>query len=172
MIIQVLALLALVLALWTVFRFAMGLRWAKVSREDARAAEQARGRRVVAEIPGSEDEVVFFVEDDAGFYWGGRQARKRDIRGARLLLNGAVMASFARDGELLPETTPPEAQSFKTRPDLRPPDLKITRSLPGASNDDLFLGVKGGAGRDGPTIRDRLGRLIWFLPIHWPFSRT
>ena len=115
MIIQALALLALVLALWTVFRFAMGLRWAKVSREDARAAEQARGRRVVAEIPGSEDEVVFFVEDDAGFYWGGRQARKRDIRGARLLLNGAVMASFARDGELLPETTPPEEYEGRER---------------------------------------------------------
>jgi len=108
MIIQVLALLALVLALWTVFRFAMGLRWAKVSREDARAAEQARGRRVVAEIPLSDDEIVFFVEDEAGFYWGGRQARKRDIRGARLLLNGAVMASFSRDGERLPDTTPPE----------------------------------------------------------------
>jgi len=108
MIIQVLTLLALVLALWTVFRFAMGLRWAKVSREDARAAEQARGRRVVAEIPLSDDEIVFFVEDEAGFYWGGRHARKRDIRGARLLLNGAVMASFARDGERLPETTPPE----------------------------------------------------------------
>ena len=101
MIIQVLALLALVLALWTVFRFAMGLRWAKVSREDARAAEQSRGRRVVAEIPLSDDEIVFFVEDEAGFYWGGRQARKRDIRGARLLLNGAVMASFSRDGERL-----------------------------------------------------------------------
>jgi len=108
MIIQVLALLALVLALWTVFRFAMGLRWAKVSREDARAAEQARGRRVVAEIPVSDDEVVFFVEDDAGFYWGGRQARKRDILGARLLLNGAVMASFVREGETLPEPAPPE----------------------------------------------------------------
>jgi len=108
MIIQVLALLALVLALWTVFRFAMGLRWAKVSREDARAAEQARGRRVVAEIPVSDDEIVFFVEDEAGFYWGGRQARKRDIRGARLLLNGAVMASFSRHGERLPDPAPPE----------------------------------------------------------------
>jgi len=108
MVVQVLALLALVLALWTVFRFAMGLRWAKVSREDARAAEQARGRRVIAEIPVSEDEVVFFVEDDAGFYWGGRRARKRDIRGARLLLNGAVMASFTRSGASLPEATPPE----------------------------------------------------------------
>jgi hypothetical protein len=108
MIIQVIALLALVLALWTVFRFAMGLRWAKVSREDARAAEQARGRRVVAEIPLSDDDIVFFVEDEAGFYWGGRQARKRDIRGARLLLNGAVMASFSRDGERLPDPAPPE----------------------------------------------------------------
>jgi len=109
MLVQVLALAALVFVLWTVFRFAMGLRWAKVSREGARAAEQARGRRVVAEIPVSEDEIVFFVEDDAGFYWGGRHARKRDIRGARLLLNGAVMASFVRPGEPLPETTPPEA---------------------------------------------------------------
>ena len=108
MIIQVLALLALVLALWTVFRFAMGLRWAKVSREDARAAEQSRGRRVVAEIPLSDDEIVFFVEDEAGFYWGGRQARKRDIRGARLLLNGAVMASLSRVGERLPEPAAPE----------------------------------------------------------------
>ena len=108
MLLQVIALLALVLVLWTVFRFAMGLRWAKVSREDARAAEQAGGRRVVAEIPVSDDEIVFFVEDDAGFYWGGRQARKRDIRGARLLLNGAVMASFVRDGERLPDSAPPE----------------------------------------------------------------
>ena len=108
MIIQVLALLALVLALWTVFRFAMGLRWAKVSREDARAAEQARGRRLVAEIPLSDDEIVFFVEDEAGFYWGPRQARKRDIRGGRLLLNGAVMASISRDGESLPDPAPPE----------------------------------------------------------------
>jgi len=108
MIVQILALLALVFLLWTVFRFAMGLRWAKVSREDARAAEQARGRRVVAEIPLSDDEIVFFVEDEAGFYWGGRQARKRDIRGARLLLNGAVMASLSRVGERLPEPAAPE----------------------------------------------------------------
>src|SRR5213593_1080619 len=118
MIIQVLALLALVLALWTVFRFAMGLRWAKVSREDARAAEQARGRRVVAEVPLSEDEIVFFLEDEAGFYWGGRQARKREIRGARLLLNGGVMATCSRDGERLPEPSPPEEYSGHERWDV------------------------------------------------------
>jgi hypothetical protein len=133
MIIQILALLALVLALWTVFRFAMGLRWAKVSREDARAAEQARGRRVVAEIPVSDDEIVFFVEDDAGFYWGGRQARKRDIRGARLLLNGAVMASFVHKGQVVPETTPPEEYEGRER-------WEIVLYLPGGREERVGCG--------------------------------
>src|SRR5215468_5669185 len=77
MLVQVLALAILVFVLWTVFRFAMGLRWAKVSREDSRAAEQAQGRRVLAELPVAEDEIVFFLEDEAGFYWGRRQARAR-----------------------------------------------------------------------------------------------
>jgi hypothetical protein len=115
MIVQILALLALVFLLWTVFRFAMGLRWAKVSREGARAAEQDRGCRVVAEIPLSDDEIVFFVEDEAGFYWGGRQARKREVRGARLLLNGGVMASITRDGERLPEPSAPEEYEGRER---------------------------------------------------------
>ena len=115
MIVQILALLALVFLLWTVFRFAMGLRWAKVSREGARTAEQDRGRRVVAEIPLSDDEIVFFVEDEAGFYWGGRQARKREIRGARLLLNGGVMASIAGEGARLPEPSVPEDYEGRER---------------------------------------------------------
>jgi hypothetical protein len=115
MIVQILALVALAFLLWMIFRFAMGLRWAKVSREDARAAEQARGRRMVAEIPLSDDEIVFFVEDEAGFYWGGRQVRKRDVRGARLLLNGAVMAGVSRDGERLPEPFPPEEYEGRER---------------------------------------------------------
>ena len=115
MIDQIVALLALGLLLWTIFRFSMGLRWAKVSREDARAAEQARGRRVVAEIPLSHDEIVFFVEDEDGFYWGGRQVRKRDVRGARLLLNGGVMVGVSRDGERLPEPSASEEYEGRER---------------------------------------------------------
>jgi hypothetical protein len=115
MIVQIVALVALTFLLWMIFRFAMGLRWAKVSREDARAAEQARGRRMVAEIPLSDDEIVFFVEDEAGFYWGGRQVRKRDVRGARLLLNGAVMAGVSRDGERLPEPSASEEYEGRER---------------------------------------------------------
>ena len=64
-----------------------------------------------------------------------------------------------------PGGTPAGVQSFRTRPDLRPPNLAILRRLPGASSDDLFLGVKAGPGQDGPMIRDYRGRLIWFRPV-------
>ena len=47
--------------------------------------------------------------------WGGRQARKREIRGARLLLNGGVMASFARNGEALPHPSTPEEYQGRFR---------------------------------------------------------
>ena len=115
MIDQIVAVLALGFLLWTFFRFSMGLRWAKVSREDARAAEQARGRRVVAEIPLPNEEIVFFVEDEDGFYWGGRQVRKRDVRGARLLLNGGIMMGVSRDGERLPEPSASEDYEGRER---------------------------------------------------------
>lgn len=94
MLVQALAALVLVAALWAVFRFAMGLRFAKAERERARAAEEARGRRVVAEIPVSEAEVVFFLEDEARFVWGERTFLKGDIAGGRLLVGGAVAREF------------------------------------------------------------------------------
>src|SRR5437870_5313583 len=42
--IRTVALLAFVAFVWSLFRLAMGLRWSKVSREDARQEEEARGR--------------------------------------------------------------------------------------------------------------------------------
>ena len=112
MIIRVAALLLLLAALWVLFRFAMALRWSKVVREGSRSAEESRGRRVVAEIP-LPDELLFFLEDDAGFYWGASQARKSEIRGGRLLLNGGVIGSFTRRGAALPE--PPAAEEYEGR---------------------------------------------------------
>jgi Arylsulfotransferase (ASST) len=61
-----------------------------------------------------------------------------------------------------PEGDPAEAQHFRSRTDLRPPDLKITTNEPGASRAPIFLAVKAGPGQNGPTIRDADGRLIWF----------
>lgn len=113
MLIQVLAALGLAALLWMLFRFAMGLRWAKVSRERARSDAESLGRRVLAEIPLSGDELVFFEEDRAAFHWGGRTAAKVDLEGARLLLNGNVVGSAARAGASLPP--PPAAEEYEGR---------------------------------------------------------
>jgi hypothetical protein len=69
-----------------------------------------------------------------------------------------------------PEGDPSGAQHFRTRTDLRPPDLKVGTNKPSASSDPIFLAVKGGPGQDGPTIRDSQGRLLWFRRIRPPLS--
>ena len=94
--IKIAALLALLVLLWSLFRLSMGLRWAKVSRESARREEEGRGRRIVAELPTSDGTLGFFAEDHAGFYWPAGEAGKSAVRGARLLLNGGVIAATVR----------------------------------------------------------------------------
>jgi hypothetical protein len=111
---QVAAALLLLAALWMVFRFAMGLRWAKVQREEARAEQERQGRRVVAELPQGEA-VDLFLADADGFHWGGRRVGAGEIVGARLLLNGGVMAACVRPGSTLPEPTAPEEHEGRER---------------------------------------------------------
>jgi hypothetical protein len=101
MLIRLLAAAALAAFLWSVFRFAMGLRAAKAAREEESVAQAAQGRRVVAELPLPEG-VVLFLESDDGFHWGTRAVGKRTLRGARVFLNDAVLASCARPGSALP----------------------------------------------------------------------
>jgi hypothetical protein len=113
--IQALAALLLLAALWQVFRFAMGLRASKLVREEQRRAEESRGRRVVAELPGEDGALVLFLEDAEGFYWGEREARKSAVVGARLMLNGAVVSSFSRSGAPLPEPAIPEEYEGRER---------------------------------------------------------
>jgi hypothetical protein len=113
MLIQLAAGLALLALLWLLFRFAMGLRWAKVSREQARVEAESSGRRVVAEIPRAGDDLDFFQADAHGFHWGGTSVARSAIQGARLLLNGNVVGSAARPGVALPE--PPPAEEFEGR---------------------------------------------------------
>jgi hypothetical protein len=107
MFVQVLAGAILLFLLFSLFRFAMGLRWAKVSRETARAELEGQGRRVVAELPLATGEVVLLTEDEDGFYWGaGGRVSKTALLGVRMRLNGGVLAEHVREGKHLP---PPEA---------------------------------------------------------------
>ncbi|HET8647612.1 MAG TPA: hypothetical protein VFO85_19090, partial [Vicinamibacteria bacterium] len=98
---------ALLALLFWAFRLAMGLRWAKVEREQARRRQLETGRRVVAELPLPEG-VSFFSEDEAALHWEGRSLRREEVAGARLLLNSAVVSAAARPGFALPDPPAPE----------------------------------------------------------------
>ncbi len=111
--IQLLALTVFLVAVFRLLRFALGLREAKRVREAERAAEEARGRRVVAEIPLGEGGIVLLTEDENGFAWGGSSVARADIAGGRLLLNGGILREFAREHGVLPSPLP--AEEFEGR---------------------------------------------------------
>lgn len=100
--VRLLAAAALLSILFWMFRFAMGLRYAKLRREEERLAEEAQGRRLVAEVPTHGGDLVLFLEDQAAFRFGEQELRKAEIEGARLVLNGRVVDARQRPGAALP----------------------------------------------------------------------
>jgi hypothetical protein len=108
MLIKIVAAVLLAAFLWTLLRFALGLRWAKLSREAGRRAEEAQGRRVVAELPLDDGSVELLLEDGGLFLWGATTVAKSAIGGGRLHLNGGLVAECRRPGVALPAPGPPE----------------------------------------------------------------
>ena len=115
---QVLAAVLLAAFLFSMFRYAMALRASKVARQSWREAEESRGRRVVAEIPGADSGMTLFAEDGDGFYWAAERAGKHEIHGARLRLNGGILATWSRAGVVLPEPAAPEEFEGRERWDV------------------------------------------------------
>jgi len=93
--------------LWGLFRFAMGLRFEKRSREQALEREASRGRRVVAEVP-LDAGMSLVLADAEALLWGENRQPFAEIDGARMLLNGGVLAGVSRPGVALPEPAPGE----------------------------------------------------------------
>jgi hypothetical protein len=108
--IRILTGLAFLAFLWMLLRFALGLRYSKVIREEQRAAQPGR---VVAEIPSAAGAVGFFVEEEDAFAWPGGRVRQDAILGARLLLRGGAIGSASRAGVDLPAAGP--ADEFEGR---------------------------------------------------------
>lgn len=83
-------------------------------RRRTRDVEQARGRRIIAEIPG-DDDLRLFSEDERQFYYGLHTVAKDRIAAVRVLINGAPIAAYVAKrfakGAALPPT------SFEDRPD-------------------------------------------------------
>jgi len=83
------------------------------ARQRARDTERALGRRIVAELPTSE-ELVYFSEDPVRFHYGERSIDKDLIVAARVLVNGspiaAAVSSRHRERAMTPTT-------FEDRPE-------------------------------------------------------
>ena len=116
--IRLLTAAALLLSLFWMFRFAMGLRYAKLRREEERRAEQAKGRRLVAELPTHTGDVVLFLEDASLFLWGEQELRKGEIVGARLMLNGRVVDTCQQREAALPSAGWDEEHDGRERWDV------------------------------------------------------
>jgi hypothetical protein len=75
-----------------------------------------------------------------------------------------------------PETIHPgsaaDIQGFHSRPDLRPPVVRVTASSPATAPGDEFLAPYTGPGQAGPMILDQSGALAWFKPLPTNTSAT
>jgi hypothetical protein len=117
--VQLAASAAFLVFVWRAFRYSMALRSGQVFREETRRAEEAAGRRIVAELPGADGRLDLLVEDATHFQWTGGRVAKADIVGCRLLLNGGVMATTGRAGVTLPEVGAGEEYEGRERWDVR-----------------------------------------------------
>lgn len=81
------------------------LRYYRRRRQRARDSERALGRRIVAELPTSE-ELVYFTEDEVRFHYGDRSIDKDLILAARVLINGAPIAAAVSSRHARSQPTP------------------------------------------------------------------
>jgi len=63
-----------------------------------------------------------------------------------------------------------EARTFRSRPDLRPPAIKVNTNSPGTAPGYIFVSPKKGPGeqaptQDAPMIVDEGGEPVWFHPL-------
>jgi hypothetical protein len=68
------------------------LQMFRKQRRRAREGEHTLGRRIVAEIP-AQDDLTLFTEDAEQFHYGVQSIDKHHIVAARILINGAVIAT-------------------------------------------------------------------------------
>ncbi len=64
-----------------------------------------------------------------------------------------------------PEPKPGPAMTFVSRPDLKPPQVRIDVPAKGTAPGYVFLGAKMAVRQAGPMIIDNRGQLVWFHPL-------
>jgi hypothetical protein len=64
-----------------------------------------------------------------------------------------------------PKGTPPPSQHFVSRPDLKPPPVRIRTPAHATAPGYVFLGAKMKVVQAGPMILDNRGQVVWFKPL-------
>ena len=103
----------------------------------------------------------------------GRTRREflRTAAGGGFLLALAALPGCEMDrGARARATASATAWEFRSRPDLKPPPIEVTKAASGTSPGYVFVAAKNGPGevhgaQDGAMILDERGRLVWFLPV-------
>lgn len=107
------ALVALAL-LFVAATLATTLQTYRRRRQRARDSERALGRTIIAELPTSED-LVLFSEDQSRFYYGEQSIDKDLIVAVRVLINGSpIAATLSRHHQAAVDRHP---TSFEDRPE-------------------------------------------------------
>lgn len=77
---------------------------------------------------------------------------------------GCGTVARTRNAATRPESTPfaEYAQTFRSRPDLLPPEIEITTQPRGTSPGYIFSTPAKGPGQHGPMILDNQGQPVWF----------
>ncbi len=100
--------------LFAALSLSTSLHFARRQRQRRRRAELEAGRAIIAEIPGEHD-LILFTEDDSSFHYGDRSIAKAAIVAARVLINGAPIATCISPRH--PEAAIPQATSVEDRPE-------------------------------------------------------
>jgi hypothetical protein len=77
---------------------------------------------------------------------------------------------------LLPSVSPAPLNgvwSFRSRPDLSPPVVEVTKQTPDTASGYILVGPEeGGAGQGGSMIIDDGGQVVWFRPLQSSHGRA
>jgi hypothetical protein len=83
-----------------------------------------------------------------------------------LLLASACGHSKGTKKSLERQAPPPPTQHFRSRPNLKPPIVRIRTRAHGTAPGDIFIAPKMAVVQAGPMIVDNQGQVVWFHPLN------
>jgi arylsulfotransferase ASST len=90
------------------------------------------------------------------------------LRGPTISLFGILLALCGFAGAAKSTSVPPKYREYRSRPDLKPPGIRILKRSSRTNPGYIFIAPKKEVAQGGPLILDNRGQVVWFLPIESP----